>query len=285
MENKMIKEHKIYIDNRGKIDISGVNAIYTFNDEQVSLSTVMGNLLIRGKDLKVNKLNVDSGDVSIVGQINSLSYTSKDEGKNENLLKKLFRWYDMVLDINIQFMYFFSNILCGIIIGFLFDTYRIIRGFKNPNKTLTAISDLLFWIFSALLTFIFMLLTNNVNIRYYTFIAFIIGLYLYFKLISKPFLGSLRFVIYYIMKSFRFLFRMILMFLRLIRVFYLNLGYYVRKFIGLVFIKQQENWNLRRIYYVVSLRGDAYEENREAFLFVFFNIFLVYIYKTTGYYV
>ncbi|SEF79833.1 spore cortex biosynthesis protein YabQ [Caloramator fervidus] len=147
----------------------------------------------------------------------------------------------MVLDINIQFMYFFSNILCGIIIGFLFDTYRIIRGFKNPNKTLTAISDLLFWIFSALLTFIFMLLTNNVNIRYYTFIAFIIGLYLYFKLISKPFLGSLRFVIYYIMKSFRFLFRMILMFLRLIRVFYLNLGYYVRKFIGLVFIKQQEN--------------------------------------------
>ncbi|SEF79800.1 sporulation protein YabP [Caloramator fervidus] len=91
MENKMIKEHKIYIDNRGKIDISGVNAIYTFNDEQVSLSTVMGNLLIRGKDLKVNKLNVDSGDVSIVGQINSLSYTSKDEGKNENLLKKLFR--------------------------------------------------------------------------------------------------------------------------------------------------------------------------------------------------
>ncbi|CCJ34328.1 MULTISPECIES: sporulation protein YabP [Caloramator] len=92
MENgKIVKDHKIYIDNRKKIDITGVNTIYTFNEEQVSLSTIMGNLLIRGKDLKVNKLNVDTGEVSIVGEINSLTYISKDENRSESFIKKLFK--------------------------------------------------------------------------------------------------------------------------------------------------------------------------------------------------
>ncbi|WP_446715271.1 spore cortex biosynthesis protein YabQ [Caloramator sp. Dgby_cultured_2] len=39
---------------------------------------------------------------------------------------------------------FFSNVLCGIFVGLLFDIYRVIRGFKTPNKILTAISDILF---------------------------------------------------------------------------------------------------------------------------------------------
>lgn len=83
--------HIIYIDNRQKVDITGVTTIITFNEENIILSTIMGGLNIKGKNLKVNKLNVDTGDMSIEGEILSITYTAKDASKKENMLKKLFK--------------------------------------------------------------------------------------------------------------------------------------------------------------------------------------------------
>jgi hypothetical protein len=51
----------------------------------------MGTLEIRGKDMKVNKLNVDTGDMLIEGEFNFLAYTSKEKGKKGSVLKKMFK--------------------------------------------------------------------------------------------------------------------------------------------------------------------------------------------------
>lgn len=95
MENsKIIKpqgNHILHIDNREKIDISGVTKVITFNDESIILNTIMGSLEIKGKGLKVDKLNVDTGDMLIEGEVVSLYYTSKEKGKKGNLLKSLFK--------------------------------------------------------------------------------------------------------------------------------------------------------------------------------------------------
>jgi sporulation protein YabP len=55
------------------------------------LSTVMGVLIIKGRNMKMNKLNVDNGDMSIEGEVVSFTYTSKDGEKKESVLKKLFK--------------------------------------------------------------------------------------------------------------------------------------------------------------------------------------------------
>ena len=93
MENvKIVKtDHKIVVDNRKRINLTGVTQIHTFNEEQINLSTIMGSLVIRGKELKVNKLSVETGEVAIDGEITSLTYVSKDEGRNESFIKKLFK--------------------------------------------------------------------------------------------------------------------------------------------------------------------------------------------------
>lgn len=109
----------------------------------------------------------------------------------------------MILPINTQIYYFLFTTVAGAIIGIMFDIYRIIRGFNNPNKLITAFSDLLFWILSSIVLIIFFFITNNGELRYYTFVGIIIGLFLYFELISKFILETLRVIVYYAMKFFR----------------------------------------------------------------------------------
>lgn len=80
------------------------------------------------------------------------------------------------------------SLLSGIITGVFFDIYRLIRGFGNPNKILTVIQDLLFWILTAIVVFVFLMYTNEGYLNFYVYICLILGVYLYLKLLSKAFI-------------------------------------------------------------------------------------------------
>lgn len=90
----------------------------------------------------------------------------------------------MILDIWTQLSYFSSSIISGMLVGIMYDLYRILRGNSN-GKVSVAISDILFWIFEALVIFIFLMLTSNGDLRYYTFIGIILGLFIYFKILTN----------------------------------------------------------------------------------------------------
>ena len=109
----------------------------------------------------------------------------------------------MILPVNTQLFYFLSTIIAGIAVGVLFDIYRVLLIYNNPNKILLAISDVLYWILCAFITFTIFLRANNGNLRYYTFIGIIFGLFLYFKLASKKFIIAIRNVIFIIIKGLR----------------------------------------------------------------------------------
>lgn len=111
----------------------------------------------------------------------------------------------MIIPVNIQIYYFISTIITGLVVGVMFDIYRVIRGLNSPNKIMTAISDILFWILAAVTTFVVFLYTNNGDIRYYTFVGLLLGLYIYFKLISRRFINVLSSLVYFVFKFFRLL--------------------------------------------------------------------------------
>lgn len=81
------KPNNIILDNRKKLCITGADDVPGFNEETVSVSTSLGNLLVRGSSLHINKLNLDSGEVEIEGLINSLQYTESKNSKS--LMKRL----------------------------------------------------------------------------------------------------------------------------------------------------------------------------------------------------
>lgn len=116
----------------------------------------------------------------------------------------------MVISINQQFGLIVFSLISGIITGVLFDLYRLIRGFNNSNKIITFIEDTLFWIFTAVVVFIFLLYTNYAYIGMYLYMWIAIGIYLYMKLASRIFINSQYKLLKFLGKSFRIIINNIL---------------------------------------------------------------------------
>lgn len=91
METNIKKEHSLNLLNRQKLDLTGVVDVISFNEDSVILNTNLGTLNIKGKNMRVNKLNVDNGDMTIAGEILSLVYLTKEASNKESVLKKLFK--------------------------------------------------------------------------------------------------------------------------------------------------------------------------------------------------
>ena len=80
------------LENRKKLTISGVVEVMSFDEEKIDLTTKLGNLTIKGEELKMNKLDVQNGDVIIIGNIAYMVYNGNVTKKNrESLLSKLFK--------------------------------------------------------------------------------------------------------------------------------------------------------------------------------------------------
>ncbi|MCH3965625.1 MAG: spore cortex biosynthesis protein YabQ [Clostridium sp.] len=93
----------------------------------------------------------------------------------------------MIMSIGAQIKLIVFSIAAGIITGILFDIYRIIRGYTNINKLVVFIEDILFWIFSGVTVFVFLLYTNYAYTDMYVYLWIVLGIVLYFKLASKIF--------------------------------------------------------------------------------------------------
>jgi len=76
-ENKTYnnKAHNIILENRRMITISGVSDIDSFDEQTVTLFTDLGDLEIRGSNLHINKLSVETGEVNIEGDIVAMIYS------------------------------------------------------------------------------------------------------------------------------------------------------------------------------------------------------------------
>ena len=58
----------IILENRKKMTLTGVEEVISFDDEKILLNTKLGALTIKGQNLKMNKLDVQNGDVMINGK-------------------------------------------------------------------------------------------------------------------------------------------------------------------------------------------------------------------------
>ena len=68
----------VILENRGKLSISGVNDVLSFDDQVVIVETELGLLTVKGENLRINKLSIDTSEVIVEGSINSISYSEKE---------------------------------------------------------------------------------------------------------------------------------------------------------------------------------------------------------------
>ena len=92
-ESKLNKSHKISVTNRNMANITGVLDVISFDITEVLLETEQGMLMVKGKDMHVNRLSLEKGEVDLAGQIDSVSYSDVHHStkKNDSLFVKLFK--------------------------------------------------------------------------------------------------------------------------------------------------------------------------------------------------
>lgn len=81
--------HNVIMESRSKMMITGVTAVENFDEQSVCLETAMGLLTIKGSELKVDKLNVDTGELNVRGNILGLVYS--DNTAKSGIFSRLFR--------------------------------------------------------------------------------------------------------------------------------------------------------------------------------------------------
>ncbi len=74
-QNGIVKSHKLTLDNRKKLTLTGIKDVVAFDLNQILLESSMGMIHIKGNSLKVTKLNVDSGLTDIEGHVDSIMYS------------------------------------------------------------------------------------------------------------------------------------------------------------------------------------------------------------------
>lgn len=96
MEDNTFKQkipHNVIMEACEKLTVSGVKDIYNYNDEIIEILTEMGILTVKGADLHINRLSLETGELLIEGEIFSLVYSEKEGTKTakDPFFSRIFR--------------------------------------------------------------------------------------------------------------------------------------------------------------------------------------------------
>lgn len=86
-DNQIQLPHKLTLNERSHLTMTGVTEVVTFDENAVILKTGLGTLVVQGRDLQLKTLSPEGGQVVIAGKITSLVY---EEPRPAGFFKGLF---------------------------------------------------------------------------------------------------------------------------------------------------------------------------------------------------
>lgn len=88
-----------------------------------------------------------------------------------------------------------ATIYGGLLIGFIYDLYKVFRQLFNPKKIATHIQDIFFWTIISVVAFYVLIISNQGDLRFYNFLGFMIGVFVYHYLLSRKIIQTLLFIL------------------------------------------------------------------------------------------
>ena len=88
-EERIQLPHKLTLNERKALTMTGVTEVVSFDDGAVILKTGLGTLVVQGKDLQLKTLSLDGGQVAVDGHVTALVYEENRPGGGA--LRRLFR--------------------------------------------------------------------------------------------------------------------------------------------------------------------------------------------------
>lgn len=92
IQEKVQKQnHNMILENRKSLSISGITDVDSFDEKAICLYTQLGELTIQGRELHIDSMSIETGDMTITGDIWSIVYGDKDRHGPLSALGRLFR--------------------------------------------------------------------------------------------------------------------------------------------------------------------------------------------------
>ncbi|MEA4902842.1 sporulation protein YabP [Desulfitobacterium sp.] len=91
MDKNADKVHRLTMNNREILSLTGVIKVQSFDPKEIVLETIQGVLNIKGEKLGVKHLDLKEGLVEIEGLIVGLVYPHQAGGSRGNLWGRVFR--------------------------------------------------------------------------------------------------------------------------------------------------------------------------------------------------
>ncbi len=66
--------HNLVLEDRQKLTVTGVTDVDSFDEESVILYTADGQMRVEGRALQMTRLSLESGDVTILGEVSAIIY-------------------------------------------------------------------------------------------------------------------------------------------------------------------------------------------------------------------
>ena len=82
--------HALSLEGRKRLAVSGVMDVVSFDEGAAALETSQGTLILRGRELHVEQLDLEAGRIRISGEVDSLVYEENRQTR-ESFLSRLFR--------------------------------------------------------------------------------------------------------------------------------------------------------------------------------------------------
>jgi len=93
-EKKKSSRHSVTIDRRNAVSVTGVLDVISFEEETIIAETEMNVMIIRGANLHVSRLHLESGELIVDGEILSVVYDDNAGGfgkSKPSLISRLFK--------------------------------------------------------------------------------------------------------------------------------------------------------------------------------------------------
>lgn len=87
-EDRMALPHKLTLNERKKLTMTGVTEVVSFDEEAVIVKTALGTLAIQGRQLQLKTLSLEGGQVEVEGSISALIY--EEPRQSGGVLRRLF---------------------------------------------------------------------------------------------------------------------------------------------------------------------------------------------------
>lgn len=81
----------IVLENRKKLEMTGIDEVDSYDENQIIAITSSSLILIKGSNLQIQKFNNKTKELNITGKIDEIKYSNGKKRDKKSFIKKLFK--------------------------------------------------------------------------------------------------------------------------------------------------------------------------------------------------